>query len=139
VFESQQGAQIRLIPGNLVSPEGSVGGQGGELVATTSGGDPGQTFCLWFCANEGDAASAVWQLVAGSRPYPGTLIDLNSEGIHVKRIQLQLNLLAAGGLVVDGVFGQLTRQSVVNFQNVQQIAPDGVVGPITWEKLFAVV
>jgi hypothetical protein len=139
VFESQQGAQLRLIPNNLGSPEGNVGGTGGELVATTSSGQSGQTFCLWFCTHEGDAASAVWQLVAGSRPYPGALIVLNSQGTQVKRIQLQLNLVAAAGLVVDGVFGQLTEQAVVDFQTAQQITPDGIVGPITWEKLFTVV
>lgn len=139
VFESTHGAQIRLIPKDLSSPEGNTGGTGGELLATTSTGQSGQTFCLWFCTREGDAASAVWQLVEGSRPYPGTPIVLNAQGTQVKRIQLQLNLVAAAGLVVDGVFGQLTGQAVVNYQNAQHITPDGIVGPTTWEKLFTVV
>ena len=138
-FESQHGAQIRLIPKNLASPEGQISGTGGELVVTTNTGQSGQTFGLWFCTRGGDAAKAVWQLVAGSRPFPGTLIKLNSKGIHVKRIQLQLNLVAAAGLVIDGDFGPLTRQAVVDFQTAQHIKVDGIVGPITWEKLFAVV
>jgi hypothetical protein len=139
MFESQHGAQIRLLPKNLASPEGQISGTGGELVATTSTGQSGQTFGLWFCTRGGDAAKAVWQLVAGSRPFPGTLIKLNSKGIDVKRIQLQLNLVAAAGLVVDGDFGPLTKQAVVNFQTAQHIKVDGIVGPITWEKLFTVV
>ena len=139
VFESQEAAQIRLIPSNLASPEGQISGKGGELVVTTSSGESGQTFGLWFCAREGDVTSTVWELVAGTRPFPGTLIAEGAQGIIVKRIQLQLNLVAAAGLVVDGIFGPLTGQAVTDFQTTQQIDADGAVGPMTWEKLFALV
>ena len=139
VFESQQAAPIRLIPKNLESPEGQINGNGGELLVTTTAGESGDSFALWFCARGGDAASTVWELVVGTRPYPGTLIAEGAQGITVKRIQLQLNLVAAAGLVVDGIFGPQTRQAVIDFQNAQGIGADGIVGPVTWEKLFAVV
>lgn len=139
VFESQQAAPIRLIPKNLESPEGQINGNGGELLVTTTAGESGESFALWFCARGGDAASTVWELVVGTRPYPGTLIAEGAQGITVKRIQLQLNLVAAAGLVVDGIFGPRTRQAVIDFQNAQGIGADGIVGPVTWEKLFAVV
>ena len=139
VFASQQAAPIRLIPRNLESPEGQVSGNGGELIVTTIAGEPGESFALWFCARAGDAASATWELVVGTRPYPGTLIAEGAQGITVKRVQLKLNLVAAAGLVVDGIFGPQTRQAVIDFQNAQAIGADGIVGPATWEKLFAVV
>lgn len=139
VFESQQAAPIRLIPKNLESPEGQINGNGGELLVTTTAGQSGESFALWFCARGGDAASTVWEFVVGTRPYPGTLIAEGAQGITVKRIQLQLNLVAAAGLVVDGIFGPLTKQAVVDFQNAQQIGVDGIVGPVTWEKLFALI
>jgi hypothetical protein len=139
VFESQQAAPIRLIPKNLESPEGQINGNGGELLVTTTAGESGESFALWFCARGGDAASTVWELVVGTRPYPGTLIAEGAQGITVKRIQLQLNLVAAAALVVDGIFGPQTRQAVIDFQNAQGIGADGIVGPVTWEKLFAVV
>ena len=123
----------------MVSPEKAMAGAGGELVVTTSpSADPDQSFGLWFCVRGGAAGSAVWQLIAGVRPYPGTLFKEGANGTHVKHIQMQLNLVSAAGLIVDGEFGPLTRQAVVDFQNAQRIAADGTVGPITWKRLFTI-
>jgi len=35
----------------------------------------------------------------------------------------------------DGIFGVKTRERVVEFQKMNSLRPDGIVGPLTWEKL----
>jgi peptidoglycan hydrolase-like protein with peptidoglycan-binding domain len=53
---------------------------------------------------------------------------------------LQHLLRARGfGLKVDGVFGVITNQAVRRFQGNQGIAIDGIVGPVTWSRLFITV
>lgn len=53
---------------------------------------------------------------------------------------LQQRLLDLGydeiGLA-DGVFGPLTDQSVRQFQSINDLFVDGIVGPITWEALYS--
>jgi Putative peptidoglycan binding domain len=139
VFESQFGAQIRLIPHDSATPEGRLSGVGGDIVVTTAAGESGTTFSMWFCVKDGDEDSSTWQLIAGVRPFPGTILSEGSEGLDVKRVQLQLNLLAAAGLVVDGEFGPMTKQAVHVFQEAQDIDVDDAVGPITWGRLFDVI
>ena len=36
---------------------------------------------------------------------------------------------------VDGIFGASTEQSVIKFQQIFSLTPDGVVGNATWYKL----
>lgn len=49
---------------------------------------------------------------------------------HVKTVQRLLNLE-----LVDGKFGEITETAVKKFQHAEHLAADGVVGPITWDKL----
>ncbi|NLD68301.1 MAG: peptidoglycan-binding protein [Limnobacter sp.] len=133
VFESSMNAQLRLIPREMVSPEGQVAGSGGELLATVSAG----VFRLWFCTRAGDAVSTVWDLVAGARPFPGAPLSENASGIDVKRIQMRLNMVFGTDLNGDGEFGPITRDAVVAFQEQQGIAQTGVVDAQTWDRLFA--
>lgn len=80
VFESTSNAQIRMVPRELTTPEGHSGGAGGELLATVAAGPAGPEFRLWFCTRAGDAASATWDLVGGSRPFPGTPLSEGHRG-----------------------------------------------------------
>jgi peptidoglycan hydrolase-like protein with peptidoglycan-binding domain len=49
---------------------------------------------------------------------------------------LQNNLAALGvGIQIDGKFGEQTRKAVVAFQESQGLAPDGIVGPLTRDRL----
>lgn len=56
-------------------------------------------------------------------------------GDHVKRLQQFLNDKYSTGLDVDGDFGPLTKNAVVAFQAWAKIDQDGIVGPITLDRL----
>lgn len=133
VFESGSNAQLRLLPREMATPEGRVAGAGGELLATVTGGD-----CrLWFCTRSGDPASAAWDLVAGTRPFPGAPITENATGITVKRIQMRLNMVLGTDLNGDGEFGPITKEAVSGFQEREGIVRTGVVDAPTWGALFS--
>lgn len=72
-----------------------------------------------------------------SKPaYPGRLIRQGESNTTInKQIQTALNTKGAR-LKVDGIFGGLTKQAVINFQRVAGLVSDGIVGPATWPKLF---
>lgn len=71
---------------------------------------------------------------SASVSYPGMLRS-GSSGTAVK--QLQQALVNKGySLTVDGVFGLQTKNAVMSFQRSQGITVDGVVGSVTWGRLF---
>jgi len=77
----------------------------------------------------------------GIPPFPGQLIRVGSRGADVERIQRCLNSLRSrfpsiGQLTVDGVFGPRTQASVMEFQRIMGLNPDGIVGPLTWGRLM---
>jgi phosphatidylserine/phosphatidylglycerophosphate/cardiolipin synthase-like enzyme len=61
--------------------------------------------------------------------------------VHARNLAQGIPGLRSAPLAVDGVFGQLTQNAVISFQ--QQAFPneprewDGIIGPKTWEKLHA--
>lgn len=50
---------------------------------------------------------------------------------EVKILQTVLNKVLKLGLTVDGVFGQKTKDAVMQFQKANNLKADGIVGPIT--------
>lgn len=60
------------------------------------------------------------------------LYKIGSRGEVVKQIQKALHLIP------DGIFGKLTEEAVISFQNQNGLKPDGVVGPATLAKLLPV-
>lgn len=56
-------------------------------------------------------------------------IKQGSRGETVKILQQRLFVL------VDGIFGPLTEESVKEFQKLNNLTVDGIVGPKTWNKL----
>lgn len=59
-----------------------------------------------------------------------------AKGEDVAELQDMLNTFRQyGGLEVDGVYGRGTEASVRAFQGDNGLTPDGVVGPLTWDKL----
>lgn len=57
------------------------------------------------------------------------------KGSEVKTLQTALNLACPFGLVVDGVFGAKTEETVKEFQKTNGLSVDGIAGAKTWSKL----
>ena len=62
--------------------------------------------------------------------YPGTPITLGSRGDAVKLIQ------AVAGARTDGDFGPATLRLVREWQASRGLKADGIVGPVTWKRMF---
>lgn len=54
----------------------------------------------------------------------------------VERLQNELKMLGHYAGAIDGVYGEMTEAAVKRFQNLKAILDDGIVGPITWGRLF---
>jgi hypothetical protein len=55
----------------------------------------------------------------------------------VKRVQRRLVAVGCGPLDVDGIFGRETQSAVRLYQTRRGLLADGVIGPLTWDELFA--
>lgn len=62
--------------------------------------------------------------------YPGTPLRLGSKGESVKLVQ------AVVGAKQDGDFGLATERRVRDWQARNRLLADGVVGSVTWKKMF---
>ena len=75
-------------------------------------------------------------------PYPGFLIRQGSTGESVRLVQQAINRLVPfypgrlWRIAEDGIFGPNTRDAVMSFQSIFGLSADGVVGPLTWERLM---
>ncbi|MCL2753003.1 MAG: N-acetylmuramoyl-L-alanine amidase [Defluviitaleaceae bacterium] len=83
----------------------------------------------------------VFPIAGGFPPYPGTALRIGSRGDAVRQIQHCLNNVGMAHpsiprLNTDGIFGQQTHNAVVAFQRIFGLNPDGVVGPLTWDRLM---
>ncbi len=58
------------------------------------------------------------------------ILRKGSRGNDVKMLQTALNL------ITDGIFGDLTEEAVKDFQRVNGLQVDGIVGSDTWKKLL---
>jgi hypothetical protein len=60
-------------------------------------------------------------------------LGLGNTGVAVRRLQIALdsscNLF--DNLAVDGIYGPLTRQAVIDVQNFYDVPADGIYGPVT--------
>ena len=73
--------------------------------------------------------------------YPGYLIRKGQKGEDVKLIQIWLNGLSKvypfiPSVDPDGIFGTKTMEAVLMFQTWAGLIVDGIVGPLTWERLY---
>lgn len=66
---------------------------------------------------------------------PAPTLQYGSRGEEVRKLQEFFNRFCDGNLETDGIYGRLTRESVVNFQNFWQLVPDGIYGQRTHEAV----
>lgn len=73
--------------------------------------------------------------------YPGTPLRRGSSGPAVVVVQVELNRIAQNYPAIpklastDGIFGSRTEASVIAFQRIFGLTPDGIVGKATWYAL----
>ena len=75
-----------------------------------------------------------------TKQYPGAL-SLGSQGLGVSNLQYFLAYLSRfyseiPNVTIDGIFGNQTRESVIAAQKIFGLAPDGVVGELTWNAIY---
>ena len=75
--------------------------------------------------------------VTYSNPYPvpSSTVRMGSKGNWVKWVQYQLNGIGKYGLVIDGDFGNNTKNAVLDFQRKNGLEVDAIVGPDTRKTL----
>ncbi|MDF2548548.1 MAG: hypothetical protein K0R93_3446 [Anaerosolibacter sp.] len=65
-------------------------------------------------------------------------LKLGDRGQDVREVQERLNTLGFDAGLEDGIFGESTRQAVMQFQRSKGLTPDGIVGPNTYTALLGV-
>lgn len=75
--------------------------------------------------------------------YPGYILKQGSRGNVIIKLQTYLSAIAdkypsIKNINVDGIFGKATNQAVIDFQKCFELNSDGIVGPLTWEKIVQV-
>ncbi|MEG2595128.1 MAG: peptidoglycan-binding protein, partial [Ruthenibacterium sp.] len=81
-------------------------------------------------------------IAAVPESYPGTPLRVGSTGQSVKEMQYYLYLLSAyyasiPRIAYDGIFGSGTKAAVIAYQTLFKLSPDGIVGPATWNSIYA--
>ena len=75
---------------------------------------------------------------SSSTAYPGSVTRKGSKAAaRVRQIQSRLAELKFPVGPIDGRFGPMTENAVIQFQKARKLKVDGLVGPATWGALFA--
>lgn len=77
-----------------------------------------------------DFKKKVRELLNPSTTYPGKLVKVGSKGKEVESIQKALKV------AVTGIFDGNTTRALKEYQKINGLVADGIVGPKTWSKLF---
>ncbi len=110
---------------------------------------------------DGIVGNATWYAIIFYYNAVKRLNELNSEGLalseisqefpfvleegvtgqSVRNLQYYINYLSRyyntiPSVVVDGIYGPATRAAVVDAQNTFELAADGIVGPLTWQRIY---
>ncbi len=87
-------------------------------------------------AADGIVGNNTWRTLLMLPPFP-TLRE-GSYGNYVRYLQWKLTskLYPLGN--ADGIFGNNTRQAVVEFQQENGLTADGIVGPATWSVVSVI-
>ena len=93
--------------------------------------------------NDSNITEIVEDVMATSPVYPGTPLKVGSRGSDVAIMQSYLNAIKMGmypsmaKLVVDGIFGQRTKTTVMQYQGFSGLKQDGIIGQETWDYIVA--
>ncbi|MEG2291541.1 MAG: peptidoglycan-binding protein [Clostridium sp.] len=73
--------------------------------------------------------------------WPGYIIKEGSRGDNVKTIQTWLKTISTKYASIptvgtDGIFGRNTKTAVIAFQKIFGLTPDGLIGALTWNKIY---
>ncbi|NLX70823.1 MAG: peptidoglycan-binding protein [Clostridiales bacterium] len=63
------------------------------------------------------------------------ILRIGNWGDDVAVLQNILASLDYYSFTIDGLFGPLTRQAVMNLQRDNGLVPDGIVGPLTYDVI----
>lgn len=125
----------------------------GKVTYTLSGGAAGDTVTLPVTIKSTNYADATVnvkiKLIKGSSggyyyaPTTAVVPDMpmlyrGCTGDAVKTLQDKLNALGYNSGSVDGIFGAKTYAAVTAFQKANSLGVDGIVGKLTWGKLYGV-
>jgi zinc D-Ala-D-Ala carboxypeptidase len=69
----------------------------------------------------------------------GRILDTGASGADVRQLQIRVAGYPAYGsvLAIDGVYGAATKAAVGRFQAAYGLADDGIAGPLTFNRLYA--
>lgn len=83
--------------------------------------------------SDGIVGNNTWRTLLVLPPRP--TVRQGDRGVYVKYLQQKLTSKLYPLGEADGIFGTATRQAVVEFQQENNLSPDGIVGPLTWETV----
>lgn len=74
--------------------------------------------------------------------YPGVLLKVGSNGDQVWLMQSYLQKIAPyfdlPSITADGIFGSLTKNTIIAFQEAFHLDTDGIIGEKTWNKIVTI-
>ncbi|HEY9740811.1 MAG TPA: peptidoglycan-binding protein [Coleofasciculaceae cyanobacterium] len=65
------------------------------------------------------------------------LLQLGARGEAVRELQVLLTNLSVYIGTIDGIFGRDVKSAVIAYQHRVFLVEDGIVGPLTWQALYA--
>lgn len=80
-------------------------------------------------------------ILNSSPVYPGYILTIGSTGSDVSIMQSYLNAIqknilpSLNRLNVDGIFGNRTKTTVMQYQTLSCLNVDGIIGPVTWNSI----
>lgn len=96
-----------------------------------------RSFQVWASIEaDGIVGERTWEKIDDADKSDPTLQE-GSKRVAVRGLQRRLIALGFGPDDIDGRFGAQTEAAVRAFQKGADLDVDGVVGPLTWARLFA--
>lgn len=118
--------------GHVIEASGTINGVIMTKITNSKWVEWGELKGVMFDASGGDSVpnnqyDSLPTLRKGSR----------GEAVQLLQTKLMASGYSVGDSGADGIFGKATQSAVVKFQMDNCLAMDGIVGPRTWEALYA--